>query len=112
MTIRRVQGELILVAHCQLRAAQRTFKVERIVQLTRMDAPAVAAALSTLVRCDDPVPSDSSETGSAAPDSVVTPYNGTVESPTMAPPPEPVDLPPDAGVSVDPGPLDNACGPS
>jgi DNA polymerase III epsilon subunit family exonuclease len=36
-TIRRMKGELILIAHCQLRQAQRTFKLERIVQLTRMD---------------------------------------------------------------------------
>jgi DNA polymerase III epsilon subunit family exonuclease len=38
--IRRVSGELILVAHCHLRDAQRTFKLERIVQLVRIeDAP-------------------------------------------------------------------------
>jgi DNA polymerase III epsilon subunit family exonuclease len=36
-TIRRRKGELILIAHCQLRQAQRTFKLERIVQLTRIE---------------------------------------------------------------------------
>jgi len=35
--IRRVSGELMLVAHCHLRQAQRTFKLERIVQLRRME---------------------------------------------------------------------------
>lgn len=35
--VRRKNGELILVAHCQLRDAQRTFKLERIVRLVRAD---------------------------------------------------------------------------
>ena len=39
-TIRRMKGELILIAHCQLRQAQRTFKLERIVQLTRIEGTA------------------------------------------------------------------------
>jgi DNA polymerase III epsilon subunit family exonuclease len=34
--VKRRNGELILVAHCQMRQAQRTFKLERIVQLTRI----------------------------------------------------------------------------
>jgi DNA polymerase-3 subunit epsilon len=37
-TVRRMKGELILIAWCQLRSAQRTFKLERIVQLSRIDA--------------------------------------------------------------------------
>ena len=37
LSIRRFGGELTLVAHCHLRAAQRTFKVDRIVQLTRLE---------------------------------------------------------------------------
>src|SRR5436190_5223403 len=40
--IRRVSGELILVAHCHLRDAQRTFKLDRIVQLKRIDAETMA----------------------------------------------------------------------
>jgi DNA polymerase III epsilon subunit family exonuclease len=45
--VRRFSGELILVAHCHLRAAQRTFKVERIVQLTRMeDLPTTSNAVT------------------------------------------------------------------
>jgi DNA polymerase III epsilon subunit-like protein len=34
--IRKFQGELMLVAHCQLRQDQRHFKVGRIVRLTRI----------------------------------------------------------------------------
>lgn len=45
--IKRFKGELTLVAHCQLRNDRRTFKLERIVQLTRIDgsAPVPRAAL-------------------------------------------------------------------
>ena len=35
--IRRSGGELLLVAHCHLRQAQRTFKLERVVRLKRVD---------------------------------------------------------------------------
>ena len=31
-------GELVLVAHCHLRNDRRTFRLERIVQLTRVEA--------------------------------------------------------------------------
>ncbi|MCY2955317.1 MAG: exonuclease domain-containing protein [Planctomycetota bacterium] len=41
--LRRNGEELLLVAHCQLRNDRRTFKVERIVRLTRIEAPPVAA---------------------------------------------------------------------
>jgi DNA polymerase III epsilon subunit family exonuclease len=34
--VRRVAGELVLVAHCRLRNDRRHFKVDRIVQLTRL----------------------------------------------------------------------------
>jgi DNA polymerase III epsilon subunit family exonuclease len=34
--VRRFRGELVLVAHCQLRNDRRYFKLERIVQLTRV----------------------------------------------------------------------------
>ena len=37
LNVRRFNDELILVAFCELRAAQRTFKVERIVQLKRVE---------------------------------------------------------------------------
>jgi len=39
--VRRFNGDLLLVAHCHLRNAQRTFKLDRIVQLKRPDAMAM-----------------------------------------------------------------------
>jgi len=35
---KKLNGELLLVAHCQLRDAQRTFKVGRIVSVTRLES--------------------------------------------------------------------------
>jgi DNA polymerase III epsilon subunit family exonuclease len=57
MTIRRMKGELMLIAHCQLRNAQRTFKLERIVQLTRLDGaapPSNTSCPDTLVQSPPP----------------------------------------------------------
>lgn len=36
LEVRRFKGELILVAHCHMRNDRRTFKLDRIVQLTRV----------------------------------------------------------------------------
>lgn len=36
--VRRINGELILIAHCHLRQDRRTFKLDRIVQLRRMES--------------------------------------------------------------------------
>jgi hypothetical protein len=47
--VRRRSGELMLVAHCHLRNSRRTFKLERIVQLTRIDATAEAPAACVLL---------------------------------------------------------------
>jgi predicted DNA-binding transcriptional regulator YafY len=41
--VRRSGGELLLIAHCQLRNDRRTFKLERIVQLTRLEVGAAPA---------------------------------------------------------------------
>jgi DNA polymerase-3 subunit epsilon len=38
LEVRRVKGELVLIAHCRLRNDRRNFKIERIVELKRMDA--------------------------------------------------------------------------
>jgi DNA polymerase-3 subunit epsilon len=43
LEVRRRNGELVLVAHCHLRDDRRTFKVERIVQLTRVELPPAPA---------------------------------------------------------------------
>jgi predicted DNA-binding transcriptional regulator YafY len=37
--LRRVSGELVLIAHCHLRNDRRNFKLERIVRLIGIDAP-------------------------------------------------------------------------
>jgi len=37
LTVRRVGGELMLVAWCEMREAKRTFKIERIVRLVRVE---------------------------------------------------------------------------
>jgi len=37
--VRRSNGDLMLVAHCHLRGEQRTFKLDRVVQLTRLEEP-------------------------------------------------------------------------
>ena len=43
LTIRRSGGELIMVAYCHMRQDRRTFKLDRIVQLSKVD-PAAAPA--------------------------------------------------------------------
>jgi DNA polymerase III epsilon subunit-like protein len=40
LAVRRAAGEWVLVAHCHLRNDRRNFKLERIVQLTRIEAEA------------------------------------------------------------------------
>ena len=44
LTIRRSGGELLLVAWCHMRNDRRTFKLERIVQMSRVESPANAPA--------------------------------------------------------------------
>jgi predicted DNA-binding transcriptional regulator YafY len=39
LEIRRFRGELVLVAHCRLRNDRRNFKVDRIVELKRIETP-------------------------------------------------------------------------
>jgi DNA polymerase III epsilon subunit family exonuclease len=53
LVIRRRGGELLLIAHCQLRNAQRSFKLDRIVQLRRVEEVPAAE----LVKCDEPTDS-------------------------------------------------------
>ncbi len=40
--VRRSGGELLLVAHCQLRDSRRTFKLDRIVRLSRLEGATAA----------------------------------------------------------------------
>jgi DNA polymerase III epsilon subunit family exonuclease len=44
--VRRRNGELLLIAHCQLRNDRRTFKLERIVKLTRVELNAAQPVAS------------------------------------------------------------------
>jgi predicted DNA-binding transcriptional regulator YafY len=37
LEVRRFRGEMVLVAHCRLRNDRRHFKVDRIVELQRID---------------------------------------------------------------------------
>jgi DNA polymerase III epsilon subunit family exonuclease len=52
--VKRFKGELILVAHCQLRNDRRTFKLERIVQVTRIDPDAQVPPKA--LECPEPDP--------------------------------------------------------
>lgn len=57
LQIRRSGGELLLIAHCQLRNDRRTFKLDRIVQLTKVE-PGVPIPLALGVEpvpCDQPI---------------------------------------------------------
>jgi hypothetical protein len=51
LQVRRFKGEMTLVAWCRLRQAQRTFKLDRIVQLKRIDDAPDSAAIP--VECTD-----------------------------------------------------------
>jgi hypothetical protein len=48
LTVRRFKGELVMVAHCHLRAARRMFKLDRIVRFRRMEDMTEQAARGTL----------------------------------------------------------------
>jgi DNA polymerase III epsilon subunit family exonuclease len=55
--IRRSNGELILIAHCHLRGDQRTFKLDRIVRLLRLESqPAPQSVESGHAQQEDPTP--------------------------------------------------------
>jgi DNA polymerase III epsilon subunit family exonuclease len=56
LEVRKFNGELILVAHCQLRDDRRNFKLDRIVRLTRCDGVAQTAVQSEPSMQDTPAP--------------------------------------------------------
>ena len=45
LTVRRRGGELLLVAYCHMRNDRRTFKLDRVVEMTRVDRPALPSAV-------------------------------------------------------------------
>lgn len=57
LQVRRSNGELLLIAHCQLRDSRRTFKLDRIVQLTKVEkgAPIPVSIGVEQVPCDAPL---------------------------------------------------------
>jgi predicted DNA-binding transcriptional regulator YafY len=95
--IRRVSGELMLVAHCQLRQAQRTFKLERIVQLTRIEE-------GTPIPVE---PQPQVERVNVEQVEVVTPPQvETIVEEAMVAPLEPEIISPDANRCADPAPAE------
>jgi DNA polymerase III epsilon subunit family exonuclease len=93
LQVRRRSGELMLVAHCHLRNARRTFKLERIVQLRRMGAAAevtvplaVPAVPEPLL--PEPVPVHAAPLEPIVPDlALLTPdFDPAPTSPCSAPP--------------------------
>lgn len=82
INIRRQNGDLMLVAHCHLRAAQRTFKLERIVQLTRVEdlSQSEAAAAEATPECE-PLPESSLESLPPTPISSPTPLDNFPPAP-------------------------------
>ena len=68
LTVRRAGGELLLVAFCHMRQDRRTFKLDRIVQLTKVDPAATTAPTPAppvpAVSAVESVAPDPSSTGS------------------------------------------------
>jgi DNA polymerase III epsilon subunit family exonuclease len=86
LTIRRAGGELLLIAWCHMRNDRRTFKLERIVQMSRVEVPArpVAPAPSPPETTDAPIVL---ETVTQAAPEVPTIIDPTPCQPTDAPSP-------------------------
>jgi DNA polymerase III epsilon subunit family exonuclease len=59
LKIHRRNGEMVLIAHCELRNGERTFKIGRIVRLERVGAVAegIIDAMSSSKLCNSPLPS-------------------------------------------------------
>ena len=74
LQVRRSGGELLLIAHCQLRNDRRTFKLDRIVQLTKVDrgSPLPVTIGVEQVPCDEPIaPEQAIERAEAVAEAVV-----------------------------------------
>jgi DNA polymerase III epsilon subunit family exonuclease len=96
--VRRANGDLLLVAHCHLRGEQRTFKLDRVVQLTRLEEGATLP----------PPPANSTD---ACPEAEHVEAESIEQTPTDAPAGEPawrplaVESTADRPAAVDPGSL-------
>jgi DNA polymerase III epsilon subunit family exonuclease len=91
LQVRRANGELLLIAHCQLRNDRRTFKLDRIVQLTKVEkgAPVMLMVGVEHVPCDAPVAED------APPEGASTQTPEAVSPSTSPPTPRSPDILPD-----------------
>src|SRR4051812_543355 len=91
LQVRRYNGELTLIAHCHLRNDRRTFKLDRIVQLTRVERedPLLAPAR----RAD--FPSDSGASSAAQNEPVVIALNAPAQN-------EPTTVEPNASAQNEP----------
>jgi DNA polymerase-3 subunit epsilon len=56
LTIRRSGGELLMVAYCHMRQERRTFKLDRIVQLTKVNPAPAGAAGEAPAQAPAPMP--------------------------------------------------------
>ena len=86
LTVRRSGGELLLVAWCHMRNDRRTFKLERIVQMSRVDKPedgAQATAPATVVAEETPLGLDGPP---SAPSDVAEPLSPIQPAKTSAAP--------------------------
>jgi DNA polymerase III epsilon subunit family exonuclease len=86
-TVRRLRGELVLVAHCHLRSQRRTFKLDRIVQFTRIE-PAAPPVTPVIKQAELPYAPVNKEVTSStvqpqlpSPDGVYLPY-GPIPDPS------------------------------
>ena len=99
--VRRFKGELLLVAHCNLRDDRRTFKLDRVVRLTRMEEYEAAKAAKLADVCNEP-PDDANRIDPP----IIPPHGealhatGTESSPQVDPHP-----PADRQPPLDPGHL-------
>lgn len=88
LQVRRFNGELTLVAHCHLRNDRRTFKLDRIVQLTRVDSRAddltpVEHGMSSAETSAAPNGADSGAVAAPAPAAKDEPNEPAVEKRTL-----------------------------
>jgi DNA polymerase III epsilon subunit family exonuclease len=90
LTVRRSGGELLLIAWCHMRNDRRTFKLERIVQMSRVEVPAArpapAPAADPVAVAPDvpPIVLDAAAEAPPEPTSIIDP---TPCQPTEAPAP-------------------------
>ena len=91
LSVRRANGELLLIAHCQLRNDRRTFKLDRIVQMRKVDRQ---AALQIVLESPAECPPDSQpvEQAVAVGESPAElPSDAVSEAESVIPPPAPVE---------------------